>query len=241
MSTEHEDLLNTIFIGEVATVQDYGAFVRIPGNPKQGLIHRSQISSAVVDDAADVLQKGDRVFCKVISVTDGKIGLSMKYVNQDTGKDKDPNGVELQKDEQRRKVLVTHGRKKIELDAVFNTTCSKCGTRGHMSRDCFKTPDGKSYELLPEEDDTEEVAPPPEEEKSKSAKPHESGKKTKKKKKEKKKKHKKKKKRKSSHYSSDSEESSDSSSEEEKHRKEKKRHSTSGSSDVSSHKKAKHR
>ncbi|XP_071442407.1 zinc finger CCHC domain-containing protein 17-like isoform X2 [Hetaerina americana] len=152
---EHEHLVKTIFIGEVATVQPYGAFVRIPGISKQGLIHRSQVSSAPVDDVSDVLNRGDKVYCKVISVTNGKIGLSMKHVNQGSGKDLDPNGVQLQLDEQRRKTFLPNSKKKIELEAVFNTTCSKCGTRGHMSRDCFKLPDGKIYDLLPDDDDGE--------------------------------------------------------------------------------------
>jgi len=35
--------LNQIFLGEIASVQNYGAFIRIPGTPQQGLIHRSQV------------------------------------------------------------------------------------------------------------------------------------------------------------------------------------------------------
>lgn len=35
--------LNQIFIGEVASVQNYGAFIRIPGCSFQGLIHKSQV------------------------------------------------------------------------------------------------------------------------------------------------------------------------------------------------------
>lgn len=35
--------LNQIFLGEVASIQNYGAFVRIPGCSQQGLIHRSQV------------------------------------------------------------------------------------------------------------------------------------------------------------------------------------------------------
>lgn len=81
---------------------------------------------------------------------DGKIGLSMKHVNQGNGTDLDPNGVELQRDMQRRKIPGTAQRKAIQLEAVLNTTCTKCGTRGHLSKDCFMSPDGKKYELIPE-------------------------------------------------------------------------------------------
>lgn len=110
-----------------------------------------QVSSAHVDNVAEVLQRGDRVWCKVISVAeDGKIGLSMKYVNQGNGTDLDPNGIELQKDIQRKKSPGVTQHKTIQLEAVLNTTCTKCGTRGHMAKDCFMSPDGKKYELIPE-------------------------------------------------------------------------------------------
>ncbi|KYN29229.1 PREDICTED: nucleolar protein of 40 kDa-like [Trachymyrmex cornetzi] len=153
--------LNQIFLGEVASVQNYGAFVRIPGTSQQGLIHRSQVSTAHVDNVAEVLQKGERVWCKVISVgEDGKIGLSMKHVNQGNGTDLDPNGVELQRDAQRKKNPGTTQHKAIQLEAVLNTTCTKCGTRGHLSKDCFMSPDGKKYELIPEVEDLETVPEP---------------------------------------------------------------------------------
>ncbi|XP_017879862.1 nucleolar protein of 40 kDa-like [Ceratina calcarata] len=148
--------LNQLFLGEVASIQNYGAFVRIPGCSSQGLIHKSQVSSAHVDDVAEVLQKGERVWCKVISIgDDGKIGLSMKYVNQGNGMDLDPNGVQWQRDMQRKKTIERHERKAIHLEAVLNTTCTKCGIAGHLSKDCFMGPDGKKYELIPE---IEEVA-----------------------------------------------------------------------------------
>jgi len=87
----------------------------------------------------------------VISVAeDGKIGLSMKHVNQGNGTDLDPNGVELQKDMQRKKTLGTVQRKVIKLEAVLNTTCTKCGIKGHISNDCFMSPDGRKYELISE-------------------------------------------------------------------------------------------
>lgn len=35
--------LNQIFLGEIASIQNYGAFIRIPGCSVQGLIHRSQV------------------------------------------------------------------------------------------------------------------------------------------------------------------------------------------------------
>ncbi|KAF3421494.1 hypothetical protein E2986_08253 [Frieseomelitta varia] len=151
--------LNQIFLGEVASVQNYGAFIRIPGCSAQGLIHKSQVSSAHVDNVIEVLQKGERIWCKVISIgDDGKIGLSMKYVNQGNGTDLDPNGVQLQRDIQKKKIVEKHENKTIHLEAVLNTTCTKCGTAGHLSKECFMSPDGKKYELIPEIEEKEEVS-----------------------------------------------------------------------------------
>ncbi|XP_012153631.2 zinc finger CCHC domain-containing protein 17 [Megachile rotundata] len=153
--------LNQIFLGEIASVQNYGAFIRIPGCSVQGLIHKSQVSSAHVDNVAEILQKGERVWCKIISIgDDGKIGLSMKYVNQGSGTDLDPNGVELQRDMQKRKTVEKYERKAIHLEAVLNTTCTKCGTAGHLSKDCFMSPDGKKYELIPEIEEEEPTVQP---------------------------------------------------------------------------------
>lgn len=132
-----------------------------------------QVSAAHVDNVAEILQKGERVWCKVISVSeDGKIGLSMKHVNQGNGTDLDPNGVELQRDMQRKKSLGATQRKVIQLEAVLNTTCTKCGTRGHLSKDCFMSPEGKKYELIPEIEE-ESVPMPVDEDKDKTvAKKH---------------------------------------------------------------------
>ncbi|KAF4532421.1 hypothetical protein B566_EDAN003874 [Ephemera danica] len=116
----NEKLLNTIFRGEVASVVNFGAFVSIPGTKNQGLIHKSQISNAPVDDANDVLQRGESVWCKA----DGKIGLSMKVVNQGSGQDLDPNGVQIQQDEKKRQAYnPRQGNRKIQLEAV----CEVCG------------------------------------------------------------------------------------------------------------------
>lgn len=110
----------------------------------------------------EVLQRGERVWCKVISIgEDGKVALSMKLVNQGNGRDLDPNGVQLQLDEQKRKQMGRNDSKKvIVLEAIYKTVCTKCKTPGHLARDCFSTPDGKKYELLPEIEDEEPISKP---------------------------------------------------------------------------------
>lgn len=203
-----------IFQGEVASVKEYGIFVKIPGYQRQGLVHKSQISKSRVDDPSEMFAKGEMVYCKVISLdNDGeKIGLAMKTVNQTTGADQDVNNIELGQDERRRKKMDGRGgRQKIELGAVLDTICKKCGGSGHLAQECFKF-GNSSYELIPElEEYTKTLKDESEEEKS--------PKKLKKAKKDKKKK-KKKEKKKKSHRSSSS-----SSDLEDRHRKEKRRHS----------------
>ncbi|XP_071795466.1 uncharacterized protein [Asterias amurensis] len=227
---DHDEMpeLYSIFHGEVASIQAYGAFVKIPGFKKNGLVHKTQISSTRVEDVTEILEIGDRVYCKVISLGEdgnGKISLSMKVVNQGNGNDQDPNLVLTKQEEQRRKKGGSFVQPKIELGAVLNTVCRKCGTKGHLAQDCFKTPGGKSYELLGDEDLS---LPSIQEAKTPSA--HQ---------KKKKKKEKKKKSKKSRHRSSSSDSSSsDSDIPHDKHRhktkKSKKRRHRSASSDSSS-------
>ncbi|XP_025197483.1 nucleolar protein of 40 kDa-like [Melanaphis sacchari] len=217
--------INDIFIGEVASVQNYGAFIRIPGTKQQGLVHRTQLSRVPVDDATDVLSKGDKIWAKVIGTDDGKISLSMKLVDQGSGRDLDPNGVQMFQDEQRRKIQPnSKGKRTIQLDAVYNTKCVRCGTGGHLAKDCFKGTSGKVYDLLPEDDETEvlDIAPIQSEKSeviNKDVLP--TNEKSKKKKKKKKSSESKKKKKRKRHLSTSS---SNSSSSEESSRKKSKKH-----------------
>ncbi|KAL7297173.1 hypothetical protein TKK_0009588 [Trichogramma kaykai] len=244
--------LNQIFVGEVASVQNYGAFVRIPGCKQQGLVHKSQVSSSHVDDVAEVLNRGDKIWCKVISIADdGKIALSMKLVNQGNGKDLDPNGVQLQLDEQKKKRFDPKAeRKAIELDAIYKTVCSQCKTPGHIAKYCFTKPGGKTYELLPSEEEEEVIQVVPKTQKSSPLNTElEHEVEPLRKEKEKKHKSKKSKKRKKSkkHDDSDSDESNNGEkskkkkkkSKEQKKKKRKRKYSTSDSdssdSSVSSH------
>ena len=80
--------------GEVRSIQSYGVFVNMPGF-KDGLVHISQLASYRVDDANEVVSQGQRVWVKVIEVdANNKVSLSMKMVNQETGRDEDPDHFE---------------------------------------------------------------------------------------------------------------------------------------------------
>ncbi|XP_065506848.1 zinc finger CCHC domain-containing protein 17 isoform X2 [Caloenas nicobarica] len=145
----------------VATVTEYGAFIKIPGCRKQGLVHRTHMSSCHVDKPSEIVDVGDKVWVKLIGkeMKDDKLklSLSMKVVNQGTGKDLDPNNVSLDQDERKKRTFRDYTSQKITLEAVLNTVCKKCGCKGHFAKECFVQPGGTKYTLIPEEEE-EEVA-----------------------------------------------------------------------------------
>jgi polyribonucleotide nucleotidyltransferase len=85
-----EPELNHIYNGKVVKVVDFGAFVNFLGS-RDGLVHISEIQDKRVGKVADVLKMGDEVKVKVLGFDDrGKVKLSMKQVNQQTGEDLGP-------------------------------------------------------------------------------------------------------------------------------------------------------
>ncbi len=73
--------IGSVLTGTVETLQNYGAFIRLP-DKLSGLVHVSQISQKRVKSPKDVLSVGDEVTVKVIGVKDGKISLSMKALEE---------------------------------------------------------------------------------------------------------------------------------------------------------------
>lgn len=69
-----------IMEGTVESIKPYGAFINL-GDGLSGLLHISQISEKRIKTPAAVLTVGETVKVKVINVKDGKIGLSMKALN----------------------------------------------------------------------------------------------------------------------------------------------------------------
>lgn len=183
--------LYSIFQGEVAAVTDYGAFIKIPGCRKQGLVHRTHMSSCRVDKPSEIVDVGDKVWVKLIGkeMKDDKLklSLSMKVVHQGTGKDLDPNNVSLDQDERKKRTFRDYTSQKITLEAVLNTVCKKCGCKGHFAKECFMQPGGTKYSLIPEEEEEEEGAAAGPEGDKRISQAEESSKKRKKEKKKKKK------------------------------------------------------
>ncbi|MGZ0187401.1 MAG: polyribonucleotide nucleotidyltransferase [Alphaproteobacteria bacterium] len=74
-----------IYEGKVVKVLDFGAFVNFLG-PKDGLVHISELRPDRVRTVTDVVNEGDTVMVKCLGFDDrGKVRLSMKHINQETG------------------------------------------------------------------------------------------------------------------------------------------------------------
>jgi polyribonucleotide nucleotidyltransferase len=86
-SIASEPEVGQIYDGKVVKVVDFGAFVNFFG-AKDGLVHVSQIAGQRVNKVSDVLTEGQTVKVKLLGFDDrGKVRLSMKVVDQETGED----------------------------------------------------------------------------------------------------------------------------------------------------------
>ena len=82
-----EPEVGKIYNGKIVKLMDFGAFVNFFGK-KDGLVHVSQISTERVAHPKDLLKEGQEVKVKLIGFDDrGKVRLSMKIVDQKTGKE----------------------------------------------------------------------------------------------------------------------------------------------------------
>ena len=86
--------VGAIYEGTVVKTVDFGAFVNFFG-AKDGLVHISQLANERVAKTTDVTKEGEKVWVKLMGFDDrGKVRLSMKVVDQETGKE-----IEEDKDE----------------------------------------------------------------------------------------------------------------------------------------------
>ena len=82
-----EPEVGLIYSGKVVKVVDFGAFVNFLGS-RDGLVHISELAPHRVGKVADVVKMGDMVKVKVLGFDDrGKVKLSMRQVDQQTGVD----------------------------------------------------------------------------------------------------------------------------------------------------------
>jgi ATP-dependent RNA helicase DHX8/PRP22 len=84
----NEPELYGVYKGRVSRVMDTGCFVELSDfKGKEGLVHVSQIATRRVGNAKDVVKRDQEVYVKVISVSGNKLSLSMRDVDQNSGKD----------------------------------------------------------------------------------------------------------------------------------------------------------
>ena len=83
-----------VYEGRVTGVKDFGAFISLNGirQRTEGLVHISNLSSSRVGHPSDIVARDDKVFVKIITMEGNRIGLSMKDVDQASGKDLAPSG-----------------------------------------------------------------------------------------------------------------------------------------------------
>jgi polyribonucleotide nucleotidyltransferase len=86
-SIASEPEVGHVYDGTVVKVVDFGAFVNFFGS-KDGLVHISQLAPRRVQKVTDVVKEGDKVKVKLLGFDErGKVRLSMKIVDQQTGED----------------------------------------------------------------------------------------------------------------------------------------------------------
>jgi len=86
-SIANDPEVGQIYEGTVVKVVDFGAFVNFFGS-KDGLVHISQLAKGRVAKSSDVVKEGDKVKVKLLGFDDrGKVRLSMRIVDQETGED----------------------------------------------------------------------------------------------------------------------------------------------------------
>ncbi len=82
-----EPEVGVIYEGTVVKTMDFGAFVNFFGK-RDGLVHISQLADRRVEKTTDIVKEGDTVKVKLMGFDDrGKVRLSMKVVDQETGED----------------------------------------------------------------------------------------------------------------------------------------------------------
>lgn len=88
-------MIGKVYHGRIANIMEYGCFVTLEGvrgGRVDGLAHRSQLvtrtGEALRAETREAFRRGDAVYVKVQSVTGSKISLTMKDIDQSTGKDR---------------------------------------------------------------------------------------------------------------------------------------------------------
>jgi polyribonucleotide nucleotidyltransferase len=82
-----EPEVGKVYNGKVVNIVDFGAFVNFMGG-KDGLVHVSEMKNERVEKPGDVVSEGQEVKVKVLEIDPrGKVRLSMRVVDQETGEE----------------------------------------------------------------------------------------------------------------------------------------------------------
>jgi polyribonucleotide nucleotidyltransferase len=82
-----EPEVGEIYKGKVVKIMEFGAFVNFFGS-KDGLVHISQLTQGRPATVGEVVKEGQEVYVKLLGFDDrGKVRLSMKIVDQETGQE----------------------------------------------------------------------------------------------------------------------------------------------------------
>ncbi len=89
-----EPEVGMIYKGKVVKIMDFGAFVNFFG-ARDGLVHISQLADRRVANVSEIVSEGQEVFVKLLGIDDrGKVRLSMKVVDQETGTEREEEDAE---------------------------------------------------------------------------------------------------------------------------------------------------
>jgi polyribonucleotide nucleotidyltransferase len=82
-----EPEVGLVYKGKVVKIMEFGAFVNFFGK-QDGLVHISQLTQGRPETVNEVVKEGQEVYVKLLGFDDrGKVRLSMKIVDQATGKE----------------------------------------------------------------------------------------------------------------------------------------------------------
>jgi polyribonucleotide nucleotidyltransferase len=94
-----EPEVGEIYEGTVVKVVDFGAFVNFFG-ARDGLVHISELAPQRVQKVTDVVKEGDKIKVKLLGFDPrGKVRLSLKQVDQETGEDLSQRAAESESQE----------------------------------------------------------------------------------------------------------------------------------------------
>lgn len=88
-SPDPEPILYEVYEGRVTSMRNFGAFVQLEGvrGRIEGMVHISMIADRRIQHPNELLERGKRVKVKVMNIVGRKISLSMRDVDQATGRD----------------------------------------------------------------------------------------------------------------------------------------------------------